>query len=121
MKFTVAIIFIYLSFFTSICASSGIKALAYMNGIVSEERSQAVCCRFVAESFRNTCKERGFSTLNEWQKSCRELWKLEYISWCKADSFMKVNNSESKEPLFYGRWIYKGKVYEVYSRGLNND
>lgn len=37
--------------------------------------------RFIAESFRNTCAGKGFSNLEQWQNSCRALFKLESIEW----------------------------------------
>lgn len=70
---------------------------------------------FIFESFRRTCEGQGFSSFNEWQKVCRTMWKLDYIGWARADSFMEVEESE-KGTLFYGTWVGPAGNGEVYCR-----
>lgn len=78
---------------------------------MKDERNMLV---FVSESFRNTCENKGFDSLENWQKSCRAMWNLSYIGFTFADSFMDYDFSDSK--IVYGSWIYKDKNYEVYCR-----
>ena len=66
--------------------------------------------KFISESFENTCRGKGFSSLNEWQKVCGALWKLDYIGWSKADSFLPLCESS----VLYGTWrssLFNGEVY----------
>ena len=53
--------------------------------------------RFIAESFRNTCRNQGFSNLDEWQTVCGLLFKLESIDW-------KLVELDDDNKLFYGSW-----------------
>ena len=54
--------------------------------------------RFIAESFKKTCNGDGFSNLEEWQGSCKVLFKLENINW----NF--VESSDKSIKLFYASW-----------------
>lgn len=68
---------------------------------------------FIYDSFITTCNGNGFSSLNEWQIKCREMWNLEYIGWTEAEDFMQVQESE-KGQLLFGTWVGpfgKGEVY----------
>lgn len=74
--------------------------------------------RFIAESFRNTCEGRGFESLEEWQLTCKQLFKLEYIAWCPCEEFMIDEVTLDGNSLLYGKWIAKeeckamsGEVY----------
>ena len=60
---------------------------------------------FIAESFCNTCNGKGFSNLEEWQVSCRQMFNLEYIAWCPASDFMIDDYHEEGHQLMYGKWI----------------
>ena len=60
---------------------------------------------FIAESFCNTCNGKGFSNLEEWQVSCRQMFNLEYIAWCLASDFMIDDYHEEGHQLMYGKWI----------------
>lgn len=65
---------------------------------------------FISESFIKTCHGSGFSSLQEWQKVCGAMWKLDYIAWGGADSFLPL--AENK--LMYGVWRnsqIKGEIY----------
>jgi len=75
---------------------------------------------FIAESFKNTCQGKGFKNLDEWQITCRQLFKLDYIAWTFAEDFMIDEAKNCGEPLVYGSWISQseknGLSGEVYSR-----
>lgn len=60
--------------------------------------------RFMAESFRNTCRGKGFSSLEEWQNCCSSMFHLEYISWCDSKEFLEQPDTETSV-LMYGKWI----------------
>lgn len=78
-------------------------------------QSEVESCKFISESFRKTCEGNGFESLKEWQKVCKSLWKLDYIGFADADSFMIVENNSQKK-LIYGRWIGPFGHGEVYCR-----
>ena len=104
MKFTSLIIsFVFYTFFSS-------AVLQALNGICLLEkrknafRNEALCTRFVSESFRKTCAGRGFESLSDWKNSCRALWKLDYIGF------------REEENILCGVWIYASERHEVYFR-----
>lgn len=70
---------------------------------------------FISESFRNTCEGKGFSNLNEWQKTCKAMWNLKYIGWGNAEDFFNGNDTDNSI-LLYGKWISEYGDWEVYSR-----
>ena len=76
--------------------------------------------RFIAESFKNTCAGKGFSSLNEWQICCRQMFALDYIAWCEASEFMIDDADGDDTVLLYGKWIasekYPQAAGEVYCR-----
>ena len=46
---------------------------------------------FISESFSDLCKGKGFSSFEEWEGTCKSLWKLEAISWeIKEDEVMRA-------------------------------
>lgn len=116
MKFT-AILAVFLAgsmlMLSGMCGLRNLKRLDAKN---VEIRREVNCMNFVAESFRNTCRGKGFASLNEWQKACRAMWQLDYIGWANACDFMIVPDDKNQEPLFYGKWILKNSEYEVYCR-----
>lgn len=75
--------------------------------------------KFIAESFKNTCRGKGFSSFEEWQKCCRRMFSLEYIAWCPAREFM-IDEAARAELLIYATWIaskeYSGVSGEIYCR-----
>lgn len=78
------------------------------------KRNQAVCVKFVSESFRKTCEGKGFKNLNEWQKCCKALWKFDYISWADAQDLLDIGTLKSDEKMFYGKWsgnVCEGEVF----------
>ena len=104
MKFTSVIIsFVFYAFLSS-------ALLQALNGILMIEkrrdffRKEALSTRFISESFRKTCNEKGFENLSEWKDCCKALWKLDYITF------------REEEKVLCGVWIYESKRYEVYYR-----
>lgn len=68
---------------------------------------------FISTSFRNSCQGKGFKSLYQWQKVCKDLFNLEYIGWSNADEFM-ILSDEIKNPVLYGNWRSKEHEGEVY-------
>ena len=84
--------------------------------ILKNEKKNELDRKFIEESFKNTCCGKGFSDLNEWQKTCRSLFSLDYIAWSDATEFMDVNDENSEGKLFYGKWTSSSFEGEVYCR-----
>jgi len=76
--------------------------------------------KFISESFRNTCRGVGFTSLNQWQKVCKDLWNLDYIGWSNASEFMVIDESVNGT-LLYGKWYNNLLEGEVYSRVKNEE
>ena len=91
---------------------------------VKSSRQIYVAKRFIAESFRNTCSQKGFKDLEEWQVCCRNIYNLEYIGWCEAREFM-IDEAFDSGPLMYGKWEGKQGMEacsgEVYCRIKRSD
>ena len=109
--------------FIGIMSISVLNYLTCVKTLDKKEHNLFITCsgkRFIAESFRQTCKGRGFETLEEWQLTCRRLFKLEYIAWCSSDDFMIDDAGGDNSPLMYGKWIageeYSDMSGEVYCR-----
>lgn len=102
MRFTTVIISFVLYGFVCSAAMQCVKGLCLLEKQKNEFRDTALSVRFVSKSFKNACSGYGFESLSEWQKSCRALWKLEYISY-----------TENKENLC-GVWIRNSRRYEVF-------
>jgi len=69
---------------------------------------------FISESFKNTCNGKGFSSLNQWQITCRSMFQLDYIGWSDASDFLDVDYSNSGKTLYYGKWngnLCSGEIY----------
>lgn len=98
---------------------NGINSCLKISSNISEElyelRNKEEMLEFISKSFRNTCEGHGFSSLNQWQKSCRALWNLTYIAWADAEEFMIVRNSDEHK-LYYGKWERDGEGGEVFCR-----
>ena len=92
-----------------------------------EQQSRAcfkafIAKRFIAESFRNSCKGEGFDSLEEWQECCKSLFNLEEINWKSVDEQNLINEEE----LMYGSWQssseeidFSGEVYYRKRRSLD--
>ena len=108
MKYTQLICFsILLALFSSVFSSS-YSQLFKMEKKLDETRRKCDSLIFISESFSATCKGKGFSSLNEWEKVCRSLWKLESIDW-------KFCNGPDSG-LCFGRWsgpYGSGQVYAI--------
>lgn len=63
---------------------------------------------FISESFFNSCKGKGFSSLDEWEKACAALWKLESIEWKALE--------EKGEIIYMGKWNGPYGSGEVYGK-----
>lgn len=119
MRFTDALIFLGLLCFLSVSISGGYRNLQGLEEKTSVMEMKVESTRFISESFRNTCSNAGFENLVEWQKVCRAMWKLDYIAWGKAESFMETSESDKGE-LFYGTWTGPCGRGEVYCRKLKS-
>lgn len=82
---------------------------------VLDKQKRVASFEFITKSFRNACFGKGFTDLNEWQMVCRDLWKLDYIGWSKAENFMEVKYQENGI-LFYGTWNDRYGGGEVFQR-----
>lgn len=118
MKLTEVVIIVGIFFSLSLF---GVQSFLLMDKLNTKNRNLARevnCEKFIAESFRNTCKGKGFKSLNEWQVTCREMFDLDYIGWSNASDFMEVNYETCSKNLYYGKWIFSGVDGEVYCRGF---
>lgn len=113
MKYIDLILMFFLisTFFIFISSSGKIYEKLFDKNFSIENETCA--CRFISESFKNTCDGNGFENLNQWQKTCREMWNLKYIAWCDARDFLPIPNEYDKKVL-YGKWIgnnWEGEIY----------
>lgn len=95
--------------------SASLKNINRLNEREFEMKKKVESMEFISRSFRNTCKEKGFKSFNEWQQVCKNLWNLEYIAWAPASEFMEDNSMNGHE-LMYGKWTGKYGSGEVYCR-----
>lgn len=115
MRFVELLAFILLQTILVFSLNSSITGCGKINQKKEEKRNAFESERFISESFRASCEGKGFESLVDWQKVCKAMWHLEYISWTKADSFMVVENPD-KGQLLYGKWIGPYGNGEVYAR-----
>ncbi len=85
--------------------------------IKMEERERALDTKkeslcFISNSFINTCRGKGFDSFEEWQKTCKALWPLDYIAWGDAASFLPVENNLC----YYAKWTGLELNGEVFCR-----
>ncbi|MCR4899543.1 MAG: hypothetical protein K5907_01875 [Treponema sp.] len=87
-------------------------SLSYYSRTIGEKeeclRNSYNAKKFIAESFKQTCDGSGFRDFEEWQLTCKSLFKLEYIAWCEAEDFMIDENYDGNNNLMYGTWIGQG-------------
>ncbi len=112
------IVFIFVQAFLTCLLSSSIWLCGDLYQKRMEKKMLFDSSRFISESFRETCNGKGFKSFVDWQKTCKAMWKLDYISWTRADSFMLVENPD-KGDLFYGKWIGPYGDGQVYGRVKN--
>lgn len=118
MKFTemlVVLVFVFSLYCSFSCECRNIYKL---NKVADQYNKKNSANHFITESFRITCNGKGFDSLNEWQCTCREMWKLDYIGWADASEFMEVDYSLSDKLLMYGKWKGNLAEGEVYSRSV---
>lgn len=96
---------------------SGIYTGLKLDNRCREIQIQNEMNEFIFRSFRNACEGKGFSSLEEWQKTCRAMWNLSYIGFCDAKDFMQYENKNEK--LMYGTWTYGDERKEVYFRMIS--
>ena len=70
--------------------------------------------RFISQSFKNTCNQKGFQNLQEWESVCNALYELDSIDW------------EISDTIVHGKWsgaeTIKNCSGEVYCRiNFQND
>lgn len=116
MKFTDAVLVLVIFCSLVISAECGVKSLYKLNEKANQYRRKTDAQKFISESFRKTCKGEGFKSLNEWQITCRSMWKLDYIGWCDASDFIEVSYAYSEKKLMYGKWNGNWTEGEVYCR-----
>lgn len=104
MKFTSVIISFAFYAFLSSSLIQGFNGILMLEKRRDTFKREALCTRFVSESFRKTCSGSGFESLSEWKKSCKALWKLDYISF------------KDEGELLCGAWSCGCERYEVYFR-----
>jgi len=124
MKFTDIVILYVVAGVLIISTSCGLRLCDRIGKESDLRRQESICMRFVSESFRNTCKGKGFKNLNEWQIICRALWKLDYIGWAKAEEFMIDEAGKTENELFYGKWngfCGQGEVFCRARKDSGND
>lgn len=102
MKFTSLLISLIFSFFFSAELGKSVFQLALLCEKRNEIRQSVLCRRFISRSFSNTCEGKGFKNLEEWEKVCKAMWKLDSI------------NFYMEEKGTYGRWVKESEKYEVY-------
>lgn len=113
MKFIDALVFMFFLSLMVFIYGYSLKSVNRTEEAAFKAKQKFESMEFISESFRNTCNGTGFSSLKEWQKTCKAMWKLDYIGWSEAEDFMEVSKSE-KGILMYGKWngIYgSGEVF----------
>ena len=103
---------ILLTIYTSLL-TNGIKTFVRLDNNNQEIEQRLNSCRFISQSFINTCDGTGFNSLIQWQKECKSLWNLEYIAWCNGKEFLPADKIKNRE-IIYGKWIGKDFEGEVY-------
>lgn len=125
MRFSQFIVISIITYLISFILETGLHYSAQFNEILMEKQRDYTEKKFIAESFRNTCKGTGFENLEQWQISCRNLFDLDYIAWCDSEEFMIDEHKEGNQKLVYGKWVSKDKRSdgEVYCRlnSMEND
>ena len=100
-----------LSIFSSIVSMS-IFQFRKMDCQLEQARDKALSTRFISESFCNTCRGRGFSSMEDWALCCQALWQLDQIKWGECET----ENLRSGERLMRGEWSGACGSGEVYCR-----
>ena len=115
MRFSDLILLMLLLGFLTTSMAGQFKALGQIETRVERLQTQADSFAFISESFRKTCNGEGFSSLEEWKKSCSVMWPLDYISWQLLDGDAESDAGSSRR-IFLGKWTLFGKECEVYAK-----
>lgn len=115
MRFVEVIVVYIILCFLEIVFCTGILSYRKIVNECEAKKMEYSSTKFISESFKNTCVGKGFKNLEEWQKTCRALWKLDYIGWASANEFMD-ESFENCDELFYGKWIGGCSEGEVFCR-----
>ena len=59
--------------------------------------------KFIAQSFKNTCRGKGFASLEEWKLTCNSLFSLESISY-------ETSYDSTDKSLLCARWVGAGRI-----------
>ena len=108
MRFLDVILICVILALSSSVFSKQIFSLKKLNDAESQLRACETCLKFVSRSFCNSCKGKGFASLEEWQKVCAAMWKLENINW-----------DVQKDNLLHGCWSGPYGSGEVYCHKMN--
>ncbi len=118
MRLVEVIAVLMLTLASSFFIARGVIDISKNSVLVNKKKRGVEGNNFIYRSFVQTCGSKnngsgtGFSSLNEWQVTCRAMFNLDYISWCEASEFMIVD--EGKEKLMYGKWeseLLEGEVF----------
>lgn len=107
MNFSNAVCMVVLAGILSGICLRGAKVCKKVEDLTAVNRNQALSTRFISGSFTNACSGKGFVSLDQWQKSCSDLWKLDYIAWGKTEG-------AEGGILMFGKWggkIGEGEVF----------
>lgn len=113
MKYLDLLIILFLLSSISIIISGSAKTYKNLYDKNIKVKDDTEACRFISESFKNTCDGKGFESLYQWQKVCKALWDLKYIGWCDAKDFLPISKEYDKK-IIYGKWIGNTGEGEVY-------
>ena len=89
MRFVEVIVVYIILCFLEIVFCTGILSYRKIANECEAKKMEYSSTKFISESFKNTCAGKGFKNLEEWQKTCRALWKLDYIGWARK-GYQKV-------------------------------
>ena len=109
MRFSDLILVMLLTGLFASSLSGQIKALGQIEERLEGLQIQADSYSFISESFRKTCRGQAFYSLDEWEKTCKAMWPLDYISWQQLDS-------NQGQKIFCGKWSLLGKECMVYAK-----
>ncbi len=103
----IPVLFLIISLFCPLY-SNQIKTIGLFERKIQHSVERRDSVRFISESFRNVCTEKGFSDFDEWSETCSEMWQLDYIKWEKSE--------KAECDLYHGMWKGPCGEGEVYCR-----
>ena len=120
MRFASLLLFSVFMGLFSFAATSEIKLFGETEKRKLQTQRRYESLSFISESFKNSVRGQGFTSLVQWQKTCKAMFCLDYIAWTEAENFMVVENGKSGK-LLYGKWIGPYGEGNVYCRVKEND